>query len=171
MHPKASLAEVLDHVASDDKKLADFIRSETVKRQHAIAEEAKRLFEDFHFWVHDEDGEVEIRVTDIEFGGDTEIIEAKPTECTVQVTFSAKFNAYLTYSDATTGIYDHEDGRMMFMEEREETVSRDEVLVVDVHATFDGTDPESFDIDGVDVVDPAKGYGIRTREASEWPYK
>src|ERR1017187_3837474 len=134
-----------DHVASDDKKLADFIRAETANRKDDIAAEAKRHFEDYHFWVDDEDGEVEISVTDIEADGGPEIIEAKPSECVVQMTLRVDFEAQLSYSDTTTGIWDSEDGRMMFMEQREEDVSLNEYLVVDVHATFEGTDPESFE--------------------------
>ena len=160
-----------DHVASDDKKLADFIRAETANRKDDIAAEAKRHFEDYHFWVDDEDGEVEISVTDIEADGDPEIIEAKPSECVVQMTFRVDFEAQLSYSDTTTGIWDSEDGRMMFMEQREEDVSLNEYLVVDVHATFEGTDPESFEIDDVQIMEPSKGYAIKTREAADWPYK
>ena len=171
LYPKKTLVEVLNHVASDDEKLAAFIRSETAKRADEIATEAKRQFEDYFFWVEDEDGDAEVSVTNLEPSGDPEIIEIKSGEAVVQMAFHANSQAHLSYSDSSTGIWDSEDGRMMFMEEREEEVDLDDDLVVEFHVTFEGADPDTFEIDQVKLTEPSEGYGIKTQEAEDWPYK
>jgi hypothetical protein len=171
LHAKAALAEVLDHVASDDKKLADFIRSELVDRAHVIAKEAKSLFEDLGFHVEDQNGDVEVVVTDIDLDGEPEILEVSGKEATVQMKFAPRFDEHLSYDDSNTGIWDSEDEEMMFMDHKEETVQRTDELLVDVRVTFEGTDPGKFRIENVDLVEPARGYGITTPELEGYPWK
>jgi hypothetical protein len=171
LHAKGSLAEVLDHVASDDKKLAKFIRSQLVDRAHTIAEKAKSQFEDLGFYVKDEWGDVEVEVTDIQLDGEPEILEVSGKEATVQMTFETHFDAHLSYDDSSTGVWDSEDGVMMFMDHKEETVKRKDDLVVEVRVTFEGMDPQEFEIDEIDLVEPSRGYGINTADMEGYPWK
>ena len=32
-------------------------------------------------------------------------------------------------------------------------------------------DPDSFEIDDIQLTEPAEGYAIKTRDAADWPYK
>jgi hypothetical protein len=171
LHAARTLAEVLDHVASDDKKLAGFIRSETAKRADDIANDAKSQFEDRLYWVADEEGDAEVEVANITATGDPEIIQVTSGEAIVQMTFRVTYNAHLSYTDSSTGVWDSEDGRMMFMEHREEDVEREEEVVVEVRVVFMGTDPEAFGIEDVDLTEPADGFAIKTEDAEDWPYK
>jgi hypothetical protein len=161
LHPKHALSEVLDHVASDDKKLADFIRSELVDRVQKVAKEAKTQFEELGFHLEDEWGDAEVEVTDIELDGDPEILDVGVKEATVQMPFEAHFDANLSYDDSSTGMWDSEDKQMLFMEHRNVTVKKRDDLTVEVHVRFDGLDPKKFEIDRVDLVEPSSGYGIR----------
>ena len=112
-----------------------------------------------------------MNVSEIEITGDPEIIEIRNSEAVVQMTFHVNFKAHLSYSDSSTGVWDSEAGRMMFMEERQEDVERDDEFIVDVHVTYQGADPKSFEIDQIELTEPREGYAIKTQDAADWPYK
>jgi len=161
IHVKKTLVELLDHVASDDEKLSNFIREQLHANAEKIGKEAGDRFEELGFWVIDEWADIEVEVTKVTLSGEPEIIDIGVKEANAQLVFDAEYEAAISYEDSTTGVYDSEEGRMMFMETRDVTARKKRELVVDVHLTFNGLDPDEFEVDEVDLVEPAKGYGIR----------
>ncbi len=119
--PKKTVAEVLDHVASDEKALADFLRAQTTQRVGDISEQVKEEFEDQYFWVEDEDGDATVDVTNIVPTGDPEIIEISGEEAALQYTFDVNYTAHLTYKE--NSIYS--EGTLVYFEDRNQRGSPD----------------------------------------------
>ena len=103
LHPFSNLAALLDHVASDDEKLASFIRAQLVAQSGEIAKTAKSKYEDLGFSIQDEWGDAEPQVTSIELEGEPEILDISGKEATVQMTFKASIDLSLSYDDRGRG--------------------------------------------------------------------
>ncbi|MGE0361134.1 MAG: PIN domain-containing protein [Vicinamibacterales bacterium] len=164
---EVDLAAVLDQVI-DDEEQAEFIRAELVKRADSIAETVKSTFEGLGFHVQDEWGDVEMTVTSIALDEEPEILDVERTSATVQLTFRAEYSADLSYDDSSTGIYDSEDDRQLFMDHVNETVTGDTYLVAQVYVRLDGMKPQSFQVQNIDLVDPVRGFGISTSKAADY---
>ena len=158
------LSKILDHVASDSDR-AEFLRSEVASRIAEISKAVTKRFESYGFWVDESDGEAVVTITEIEADGEPEILEFNALTAKVQVTFQATFNAELTYDDPNSGIWDGEEGQMLFVEQREDTVEREVELIAVVDVGFEGKDSEMFLIDSIQLVSPDEGYGIETDES------
>lgn len=171
LYAEKSLSALLDHVASDDEKLAAFLRTQIKKHLEEIQNKAKTAFEELEFHLKDEWGDVEVTVTDIELYGEPELVEIDGNEVTVEVRFTAQYDADLSYEDSSTGVYDSEDKRMMFMDHVNETVQDSELLSMTVKATFDGTDEDQFEIDDIELTDPSSGFGVSTSRMAGYPWK
>ena len=169
--PKKTIAELLDHVASDDIQLAGFARAETLKRIKEIGERAKVEFEDRYYWVDDEDGDAQVKVTEITVAEEPEIIEIANDEAVLQMSFNAKYSAFLSYNDSGTAIYDREDGKVYYGDRKEEQVERETGLVVEVRASYERLDPKSFEIMDISLTQPPDGFGIETDFNYGWPWK
>ncbi|HEY2471373.1 MAG TPA: PIN domain-containing protein [Terracidiphilus sp.] len=167
--PKGSISEVLDHVASDDEQLAAFVRAETMKRADAIMAEAKKEFEDRFYWVEDEDGDATVEITELTPADEPEILTIDKGSATLQWSLAADYKADLSYDDSATAVYS--EGDLMYVEHRDEEVERDVELGVEIEVAYEQMDPESFEILGVSLIDPRKGFGIKTQNNHDWPYK
>ena len=167
--PKETLKEVLDHVASDDEQLAVFVRAETMKRIDEIEARAKVDFEDRSYYVEDEDGEAEVRVKKLTPAVWPEIVEIDKYQATLLLSITADYTAFLSYNDSATASYD--EGELMYVERREERVSRDQDLTVQIEVSFEQMDPDSFEIIGISVIDPDDGFGIETEFNRGYPWK
>lgn len=167
--PKATISEVLDHVASDDAQLAAFVRAETMQRMPAILAAAKTGFEDRYYWVEDQDGDAEIEVTSLQPANEVEIIEIVGEKATLQLNVAIDYTAHLSYDDSATASYD--EGALIYVEHKEEDVERDEELTVEIEAFFENMDPASFEIISTTVTSPSDGFGIKTALDDGWPYK
>jgi hypothetical protein len=99
--------------------------------------------------------------------GEPEIVDIGTKEANAQMVFEIEYDGDISWEDSSTGVYDNEEGRMMFMEERSTTVHKTHEAFVDVHLTFNGLDPDEFDVDEVDLVDPTGSIGIRV-PSSHW---
>jgi hypothetical protein len=168
---KKELIEVLDHIASDDAKLADFVRGETLKRIEEISKTVKKDFEDRYYWVDDQDGDAQVEVTAVNLTRPPEIIEIDKEHAILQLNFDAKYSAALSYNDSATASHDPEDGALLYVERREEEVEDEQELVVEVEVSYDGLDPATFEIMDVSLTEPSDGFGIETQDARDWPYK
>ena len=165
--PKKNLAELLDHVASDDKQLADFLRAQTSQRIDEISKQVTEEFEDQYFWVEDEDGDATVEVTDIVPIGDPEIIEINEEEASMQYTFDVNYTAYLSYKDNVI----YSEGTLAYYEERKEEVQRTHKVSVEVDVQFEHTDPAKFQIVTVSLIGGSDGFGIKTEFNQDWPWK
>ena len=159
LRAEVDLAAVLDHVASDDEKVATFIRAQMIARADDIGEHAKRLFQDLDFSVEDEWGEVEVSVTKVDLNGDPDIIDIAGKKASVQMTFTVDYVADL---DSSTGLRESKNGGALFREHVEERTSGEEELVVHVDITFVGTTPEAFTVTDIDLIEPTRGRRFRT---------
>lgn len=171
IHVVADLTALLDHIASDNEKLADFVREEINDHLDEIKKAAIAAFQDLGFHVEDEWGEATVTVTRLEIDGKPEIVEIAGTEATVELQMTAHYEAELSYEDSDTGIWDSEEGEKLFMEEVNETVEGEHDLVVSVHATFDGVDSDVFEISHTELTDPPSGFGIATSKNAGYPWK
>jgi hypothetical protein len=164
-----SIEAVLDHVASDDKQLSDFARSETLKRMDEIKRAVKEDFEDRYYWVEDQDGDAEVSVTDLEPTSEPEILKLDQYSAVLSLNMTAAFSAELSYDDAATASYS--EGDLVYVEHRDETVEREQELTVEIEVSYEHMDPETFSIDAVTAANPSDGFGIETADAHDWPYK
>jgi hypothetical protein len=157
---KETLKEVLDHIASDDEQLALFVRAETMKRIDEIKAQAKADFEDRDYYVEDEDGEAEVRVMKLTPVSEPGIIEIAQHQATLLLSITAGYTADLSYNDSGTASYDK--GELMYVARREEQVSRERDLTVQIEVLFEQMDPDSFKIIDISVIEPDAGFGIET---------
>jgi hypothetical protein len=88
-----------------------------------------------------------------------------------EMSFTVHFTADLSYDDSTTGIYDGEDDRMLFVDRRYETVQRMAHLKVEVQVGFQGIDPDSFEVIDVILKRPSSAVFLKTAEAHGYPWK
>lgn len=169
--PKADLVELLDYLASEEQKRAEFVRSWIKDSLDTIRKLTKEEFEGNYFWVEDEDGEATVVVDGLTLKGEPEIIALDGDFGTVQLVFEAAYTAHLEYRDSATSMYDKETDRLIFAEERREQVERSVKLTVEVEVSFDEDNPEEVTIVSVSVVLPSGGFGIETSHSADWPYK
>lgn len=160
LHPFKTVADVLDNVASDDAITADFVRAKIQLKIEEIAAQAIDEFEDYGFWVNNEDGEATVEVTEWKPEGSPEILELEPDRAAVRLNLKVEYKAHLSFTISATGTYDPETGALLYAEEEEEDVLSKRTLKVDVEALFEGRDPDSFHIDAVSLAEPARGFGI-----------
>ncbi len=171
IHVKESIAGLLDYVASDDEALANFIREQLKTAKDEIGKQAWQAFEGLGFHVVDEWGDVEVELTSIRLRGEPEVIDIAKDTALAEMTFEGRFNAYLSFEDSDTGIWDAEDKQMLFMDNVSETHPRRDQLVVNVSITFDGTDPSEFSVEDVTLIEPETGYGITPFKNDPTRYK
>jgi hypothetical protein len=167
--PKKTISEVLDHVASDDAQLAAFVRAETIKRIDEIKARAKSEFEDRFYWVEDENGDAEVRITQLTPIGEPEILTIDKETAALQWSIAADYKADLSYDDSGTASYD--EGDLVYVEHRDEEVERAVDMVVEIEASYEQMDTESFEIIGISLIEPPDGFGIETQNNYDWPYK
>ncbi len=160
LRPLRTLAELLDHVAQDDEKLANFVRQEIKEHFPEIQKRISESFESLDFHVIDEWGDVEMEVDNVAFS-EPEIIDLDKKTATVRLPVKIYFVADLTYDDSATGVYDSEDQRTYYLEQRNVKVRRKRDGEVEVRVLMDGTDPDAFEIEDVELTEPEKGFGIR----------
>ena len=159
IEPVATLGVLLDRVSSEDA-MAAFLRTQIIGRLDSIKNSAKEAFESLGFYVIDEDGDVELEVTQIDPNGEPDLIDISETEVTAALYFDAQYTALLSYDDSSTGTYDREEGGLVFMDHVTDTVHSSEPLTVTVTAVFDGTDTDRFAIHDIDLAEPSVGFGI-----------
>ena len=169
LHSHATLAKVLDQVASDNEQLATFLREQAPVHLKYIAKRASEEFESLGFWVDDEDGDADIEVTECTLDGEPEILEIDEDEAVLQLNFLCEYDAELSYSDSSTASYD--EGDLVYVEHRDETVHRQRELEVEVRLSFDRKDLSDTEVLEVNLASPSKGFGIETRDSHGWPYK
>lgn len=171
LHGVPDLTALLDHVASDDEKLATFIREQVKKRLDDVKKSVTSKFQDLGFHVEDEWGDVELTVTSVDLDRDPEIVDIEGNEATVELQMTAYYDADLSFEDSDTGIWDSEDKRLLFMDQVNETVEGDRDVVVAVRVTFGGTDPDEFEITDVELTEPVSGFGISPSKNAGYPWK
>ena len=160
--PVKNLVDLLDHVASDDENLSNFLRGEIKKHLNEIKKEVKTKFEDLGFYIIDEWGNVDLVVTDIELSQEPDLIDINGNDVIAELQFIVDYAAELSYEDSDTGTWDSEDQQQIFMDYVEEIVHDSEELVVTVQATVSGTDSEELEIQSIELTDPTSGLGILT---------
>lgn len=169
--PMTTLAELLDFLANEDAKRAEFVRAKIKDNLAKISDQAKEAFEDNFYWVEDEEGDATVVVDELTLTGEPEILSIDADFATVQLIFSAEYTAHLEYRDSATSVRDKETGGYLYFEDREEDVVREVELIVQVDVSFDEDKPDELTIEGVTVISPSGGFGIKTSEADDWPYK
>ena len=162
LYPVENLVDLLDHVASDDENLSNFLRGQIKKHLNEIKKKVKTKFEDLGFYIIDEWGDVELAVTDIELSQEPDLIDINGNDVIAELQFTVDYAAELSYEDSDTGTWDSEDKQQIFMDYVNEIVHDTEELVVTVQATVSGTDPEELEIQSIELTDPTSGFGIPT---------
>jgi len=147
-----SLEKLLNIVAKDDKILAAFAESTF---EHLEPEITKGIIDRFGwlgFMVEDEEGEVdstEVMTVNI---NEHYLIYVTDKDASFRLGVSIDYSADVTYCDPDSGIYDKEEGRMLYRETIDETVHRTVELSVDVQISFNRLgDPWSARLDGVSI--------------------
>lgn len=153
------LSTLLNRILFADA-VAGFIRDQVLERIKDIKEAATQEFEDRMYYVDDEDGDAEMNVQSLKLDGQPEIIDADNDSATVEVRFLGEFDAHLSYTDSSTGIYDDETKSMMFMERKHETLNKEEEFIIEVKVRFEVFDPDSFEIEETSLLQPNDGYSV-----------
>jgi len=84
---------------------------------------------------------------------------------------TVKFDADLCYGDPETAVWDSEDSTQFFINTVEETVQREEAVRVEISASFQGLDADSFTIGKMSFAESRNPILIRSSVDEGWPYK
>lgn len=156
---KETVQEMLDHVADDDAKLANFIRQQVEKHGDEIEKQVIDGFKDRFFFVIGENGEAEVDVEDARLTA-VDILEVGDMDAMVEVSFSVDYEAIVSYDDPDMMSYDSETSQAFSWGTREDTVHRKTLVRAEVGVTFDGLDPWCFEVTYVTVTEPADSFGV-----------
>lgn len=166
---KETLKDVLDHVASDDQQFAAAVRRRTMDNLSYIEAGAKDDFQDRMYWVDDQDGDAELSVTEIVSAPEPQIIEIGRESATLNLDMTVSYTAHLSYIDSGSSIYS--EGELVFADQKEEDVRREQDVTVEILVTYNQMDLDTFEIENVIVIEPREGFGIKTEDDNDWPYK
>jgi hypothetical protein len=169
--PMTTLVELLDYLANEEQKRAEFVRTRVKDSLEKISRMTEEAFEDNYFWVEDEDGEATVIVDDLTLIEGPEIISLNQDFGTLQLVFNADYTARLDYRDSATSVYDNETGRLIYAEECEEEVKRKVKLTVEIEVSFDEDKADEVTIESVNIASPSEGFGIEISRTADWPYK
>jgi PIN domain len=167
--PKETLNDLLDHIASDNEQFAAILRRETMNRIFDIEKAAKHEFEDRFYWVDDHEGDAEVSVIDLTPAPEPLIIEMDVDSATLHLDFTATYSAHLSYVDSSTSLYSK--GKLVYGDEKEETVRREHGLTAEIFVTYKRMDPDTFEIENIWLIDPSDGFGIKSKVDHGWPDK
>lgn len=147
-----SLEALLNIVATDNKILAKFAESAFEHLEPEITREIIKQFGLLGFMVEDEEGEVdniEAKVADIT---KSYLIYVTDREASFRLDVSIDYSADVTYYDPESGIYDPEEGAMLYRETIDETLERTVEVTVDVQISFHSIgDPWLARLDDVSI--------------------
>jgi hypothetical protein len=137
------LPAYLDAVASEDTTLAAFIPGDDPAPRAPSVRIREKQFGQLGFYLDDQDGEVdEFDLTGVDFYEDIEIISLTHNRAQVEIPSAVNFTAHVTYADPGTGMWDGEDKVLMFQEQRDQSLDREEDdVIIGAEATFEGLDP------------------------------
>ena len=96
-------------------------------------------------------------------------LEIDKEEAVLQIYFACSYEAHLSYDDSATASYD--EGDLVYVEHRDEDVEREDELEVEVRISFDPKDLDTVEVIEVSLTEPSKGFGIKTQNDHDWPYK
>lgn len=147
-----SLEALLNIVATDNKILADFAESAFEHLQPEIIRGITQKFRWLGFIVDDEEGEVEnSQATDVDIT-ERYLIQVTDTDASFRLEVSVDYSVDTTYYDPDSGIYDSEEGVVLFRETIDETVERTVELSADLEISFLGIgDPWSARLDSLSL--------------------
>lgn len=147
-----SLEALLNIVATDDKILADFAESAFEHLQLEITGKIAKEFEWLGFIVDDEEGEVEhSQAKNVEIT-ERYLISVTDSNASFRLEANVEYSADVTYYDPDSGVYDSEEGVMLYRETIDETVERTAELSVDLDISFLRIgDPWSARLDSVSI--------------------
>jgi hypothetical protein len=154
-----TLVELLDYLANEERKRANFVRTRVKDSLEKISRMTKEAFEGNYFWVEDEDGEATVIVDDLTLIEGPEIISLDAEFGTLQLVFNADYTARLDYRDSATSVYDSETDRLIYAEEREEDVKRKVKLTVEIEVSFDEDNRDEVTIAAREVSIPKPSEG------------
>jgi hypothetical protein len=133
-----SLEALLNLVATDNKILAAFADAAFEHLGPEITKKITREFGWLGFIVDDEEGEVEsAEAKDIDIA-ERYLIYVTDRDASFRLEVNIDYSADISYYDPDSGIYDREEGVMLYRETIEETVKRTVELSVDVNISFTG---------------------------------
>jgi hypothetical protein len=169
IHAKRTLGELLDHVASDNAALAEFLRAYFSNPPEVVKSKVLKEFENLTFYVKDEDGEGSVTAESAELVGQPALVsvDTESRTAVVQMVFRVRYHGHIAYRDSSSGIWDSEDDTLFYQDDiEEEILGRQTKVTVEVTAMFDGLDPNAVDEEETSIVKPADGvYFIPTNES------
>jgi hypothetical protein len=131
-----SLEALLNLVATDNKILAAFAESAFEHLQPEITRGITEKFKWLGVMVDDEEGEVDsIEAKDVNVG-ERYLIYVTDRSAEFRLEVSLDYIADVTYYDPDSGIYDREEGAMLYRETIDETLERTVELTVDLQISF-----------------------------------
>ena len=170
------LNDFLNDLVLDTKEdVADFLHSELINYKPHIVKQIMRDFPDRGFTitgVEDWDAEVEeVRVTEVDIEDMAfEVVEISDGCATVFVAAQIYYEADLHYGDVDNAAWDGEDKQYIYIDHVKETVQRDAPFDVEITVSFEGLNPDSFDVESVSVDAPST-IEVETDRDAGWPYK
>jgi hypothetical protein len=169
LRAKETLEDVLDEVASDNEHFASLIRRHCMDHLSDIEKAAKDDFQDRYYWVEDQDGDAEIAEVEVESAPEPQIIEINLESATVHLDMTCEYSAHLSYIDSDSSIYS--EGELAYADQKEEDVRRQQEFTVEILVTYERMDADTFEIENIRLIDPSDGFGIKTDNDGDWPYK
>jgi hypothetical protein len=163
LYPHETLQEMLNEVANDEEKRAEFIRAQVTKSNAQIEPKVIAQFEDRYFFLLDENGDAEVNVTSAELL-EVNILEADNTQALVDVSYRLDSEVSLSYDDPNMTVRDDDTGDLMSFGTVEETVQRTFYTRAEVQVALDGLDEQFFEIEDVTLTEPKDALGISVEE-------
>jgi hypothetical protein len=154
-----TVQEMLNDVANDNEKLANFIRAQVQDREEEITKQVIEEFEDRYFFVADENGDADVTVEKATLV-EVDILKTGDKEATVEVSYRIEYEANMSYDDPDMTSYDSETGETFSWGTREDTVHRTTFARAEVGVLFEGLDADSFDINYVTVTVPSDSFAV-----------
>ena len=154
-----SVPAMLDNVSNDDRRLAEFIRTQVQDSREEIAAHVIIEFEDRYFFVLDENGDADVTVRNATLS-DVDILNVKGNEATVEVLYVIEYEAEVTYDDPDMVHYDSETRESVSWGTIDATVRRDTYARADVGVVFEGLEPDQFRVNYITVTEPNDSFGV-----------
>jgi hypothetical protein len=151
LHPLDSLDALFRIINAGHQ--GKFVQQAIKTHRSRVIDRLKPELDPSRFFVGGTDGEVnDVEIGDIHLKEDSiTAIEVSETKAVVRLVAEISYRADITFDDPSTGFYDSEDGVMMFVESKNDSVTAEEEVPVEVEIAHLKNAPFDFSVESMTV--------------------
>ncbi len=163
------LEECLEIIANFDARVLNPLREQIAENAALLTDAVKLAFENFGFYLEDQEGDVHsVDVNEVEFGDWSIInIEENAGSAACQSVAMIKFSADLEYDDLENAIWDSEDKRYYALDRVSMVVDQEIELNITFQLKFNLADSSQFLVEQVGFEDDSD-IGIYVQQYDEY---